>query len=61
MRHEPVKLHFLCGKMAAGKSNFAKKLAQAKNAVLLVQDELLGASGFERLLKLSMGSMSCTS
>lgn len=43
MRDEPVKLYVLCGKMAAGKSTFAKELAQAKNAVLLVQDELLGA------------------
>jgi predicted kinase len=42
MRDEPVKLYFLCGKMAAGKSTFAKELARAKNAVLLVQDELLG-------------------
>lgn len=43
MREEPVKLYFLCGKMAAGKSTFAKGLARAKNAVLLVQDEFLGA------------------
>lgn len=42
MREEPVKLYFLCGKMAAGKSTFAKGLARAKNAVLLVQDEFLG-------------------
>jgi hypothetical protein len=43
IEEEPVKLYFLCGKMAAGKSTFAKRLARAKNAVLLVQDELLGA------------------
>lgn len=43
MRGEPVKLYFLCGKMAAGKSTFAKGLARAKNAVLLVQDDFLGA------------------
>lgn len=43
MREEPVKLYFLCGKMAAGKSTFAKGLARAQNAVLLVQDEFLAA------------------
>jgi predicted kinase len=31
----------MCGKMAAGKSTFAKQLARSRNAVLLVQDELL--------------------
>ncbi len=36
-----TKLYFMCGKMAAGKSTHAKALAQAKNAVLLVQDDLL--------------------
>jgi predicted kinase len=43
MGKKPVKLYFLCGKMAAGKSTYAKQLARAKNAVLLVQDEFLGA------------------
>ena len=37
----PVKLMFLCGKMAAGKSTLAKDLAQRGDAILLVQDELL--------------------
>jgi predicted kinase len=37
-----VKLYFLCGKMAAGKSTYAQEWARAKNAVLLVQDEFLG-------------------
>jgi predicted kinase len=37
----PGKLIFLCGKMAAGKSTLARKLAEKENAVLLVQDELL--------------------
>ena len=41
MREDPAKLYFLCGKMAAGKSTFAKELAQSRNAVLIVQDELL--------------------
>lgn len=35
-------LFFLCGKMAAGKSTLASALARQENAVLLVQDELLG-------------------
>jgi len=43
MTDGPARLYFLCGKMAAGKSTFAKELAREKNAVLLVQDELLGA------------------
>jgi len=41
MRVERAKLYFMCGKMAAGKSTYAKELAQAKNAVLLIQDEFL--------------------
>ena len=36
-----AKLIFLCGKMAAGKSTLARRLAERENAVLLVQDELL--------------------
>ena len=35
------KLHFLCGKMAAGKSTLARLLAEREGAVLLSQDELL--------------------
>ena len=38
-----AKLIFFCGKMAAGKSTLAKKLADRENAILLVQDELLQA------------------
>ena len=38
-----AKLLFLCGKMAAGKSTLSLKLAQQENAVLLVQDDLLGS------------------
>ena len=34
-------LMFLCGKMAAGKSTLARELAERRNAILLVQDELL--------------------
>lgn len=37
------KLFFLCGKMAAGKSTFARALAERENAMLLVQDEFLDA------------------
>jgi len=33
----------MCGKMAAGKSTHARALARTKSAVLLVQDEFLGA------------------
>ncbi|HEY9105094.1 MAG TPA: ATP-binding protein [Roseateles sp.] len=36
-----AQLIFLCGKMAAGKSTLARKLAEQKGAVLLVQDEWL--------------------
>ena len=43
MREERAKLYFMCGKMAAGKSTHARELAQTKNAVLLIQDELLDA------------------
>lgn len=41
MRVERAKLYFMCGKMAAGKSTYARALAQTKNAVLLIQDEFL--------------------
>ena len=37
----PGKLIFMCGKMAAGKSTLARKLAEQEDAILLVQDELL--------------------
>lgn len=36
-------LYVMCGKMAAGKSTFSRQLAQEKKAVLLVQDDFLGA------------------
>lgn len=35
------KLHFMCGKMAAGKSTFSKELIKEYNAVLFSEDELL--------------------
>jgi predicted kinase len=38
-----AKLIFLCGQMAAGKSTAARELAEREKAVLLVQDDLLGA------------------
>jgi predicted kinase len=37
------RLYFMCGKMAAGKSTYARGLAASKNAVLIVQDEFLSA------------------
>ena len=39
--NEETTLHFFCGKMAAGKSTLAKKLAEKNNAILLVEDEWL--------------------
>lgn len=38
-----AKLYFICGKMAAGKSTYARQLARDRNALLLVQDEFLAA------------------
>ena len=35
-----AKLFFFSGKMAAGKSTLAKRLAERENAILLIQDEL---------------------
>ena len=43
MTQERAKLYFMCGKMAAGKSTHAKALAQARKALLFVQDDLLAA------------------
>jgi predicted kinase len=36
-------LHFLCGKMASGKSTLARELARAHQAVLLEEDHFLAA------------------
>src|SRR5262245_19287792 len=38
-----AKLYFMCGKMAAGKSTYARELARDQNALLLVQDEFVAA------------------
>jgi predicted kinase len=38
-----VELYFMCGKMAAGKSIYARQLARDRNALLLVQDDFLAA------------------
>ncbi len=38
-----AKLIFLCGKMAAGKSTLARRLAAQEHAVLFIQDALLDA------------------
>jgi predicted kinase len=40
---DEAKLYFVCGKMAAGKSTWARQLAQEHNAVLLVQDDFVAA------------------
>jgi predicted kinase len=39
--NEETTLHFFCGKMAAGKSTLARKLAEENSAILLVEDEWL--------------------
>ena len=39
--NEVTTVHFFCGKMAAGKSTLARKLAEENNAILLVEDEWL--------------------
>jgi predicted kinase len=41
MNTKPATLYFMCGKMVAGKSTFAKRLVEREAAVLLVQDEWL--------------------
>lgn len=38
---EKTTLHLFCGKMAAGKSTLAKKLAKQCNAILIVEDDWL--------------------
>lgn len=38
---EETTLHFFCGKMSAGKSTLARKVAEENNAILLVEDEWL--------------------
>jgi predicted kinase len=39
----PAELIFFCGKMGAGKSTLAKRMAQEMNALLLSEDEWLAA------------------
>lgn len=39
---KPGTLYLLCGKMAAGKSTFARELGDRHAAILLVQDDWLG-------------------
>ena len=41
MKQGRPKVYFMCGKMAAGKSTYARELAQTNDAVLFIQDELL--------------------
>lgn len=36
-------LYFMCGKMAAGKSTYARQLARDHNALLLAQDDFVAA------------------
>jgi predicted kinase len=38
-----AKLYFMCGKMGAGKSTYAKELARDRNALLIVQDDFVAA------------------
>ncbi|MEP7154470.1 MAG: ATP-binding protein [Betaproteobacteria bacterium] len=42
MSAKPATLYVMCGKMAAGKSTFSRALAQKHDAILIVQDDLLG-------------------
>ncbi|PSB28659.1 AAA family ATPase [Stenomitos frigidus] len=46
-------LHFFCGKMAAGKSTRAKRLAEEVGGVLLVEDELLSQLYPEEIVDLA--------
>ena len=41
MNQASPRLHFLCGKIAAGKSTLAARLAEPKDAVLIVEDDWL--------------------
>lgn len=43
MAHDRPTLHLLCGKIAAGKSTLAARLAAAENTVLIAEDAWLGA------------------
>ena len=40
--HSPI-LHMLCGKIAAGKSTLAARLASAPETVLIAEDDWLNA------------------
>lgn len=51
--HNEVKLHFMCGKIASGKSTLAKQLTQQKQAVLLIEDEWLAALYPDQIKQLS--------
>src|SRR5258708_9421139 len=55
-----AKLIFFCGKMAAGKSTFARDLAVRQNAVLLVQDDFLHALFPDEITDIS-GFVKCSS
>ena len=44
-------LHLLCGKVAAGKSTLAAKLARADNTILVAEDEWLAALFAEQMPK----------
>lgn len=39
--NRPVTLHFFSGKMAAGKSTLARRLAEQENAILIIEDDWL--------------------
>ncbi len=46
-------LHFFCGKMAAGKSTLAKKLADQHHAILLSEDDWLAQLYPEEIIDIS--------
>ncbi|MEO9825131.1 MAG: ATP-binding protein [Paracoccaceae bacterium] len=51
MKAQRPTLHLLCGKVAAGKSTLAAKLAGADNAILVAEDEWLATLFAEELQK----------
>ncbi|MBD2797488.1 AAA family ATPase [Xenorhabdus sp. 18] len=48
-----VKVHFMCGKIASGKSTLARSLAQEKQTILLSEDEWLAALYPNQITQLS--------
>jgi len=50
---EKTTLHLFCGKMAAGKSTLAKKIARQHNAILIVEDEWLSKLYSEEIIDIA--------